>query len=63
MSFNPSWFGEKPELHRLMEAEREHLEHAKDVVLDAAQLAVVGPDGKRLSERKWREHMNFIGSL
>ncbi len=47
----------------LHEAERLAFEDAKDMVLARAELATVDHRGKRLSERKWRDHMNFIGSL
>ncbi len=63
-----SWFrdilgGARPEEVRLSKAEDAAFEHARDMVLDRAQLATVDHRGKRLNERKWREHMDFIGSL
>jgi hypothetical protein len=42
---------------------RARVELAKDILIQQAMLAVVDANGKRLTERKWREHMNFIGSL
>lgn len=64
MRFPSSYFSE-PAAHStpMHDAQREHLEQAKDTVLSQAELATVDHDGKRLNERKWRWAMNFIGSL
>lgn len=41
----------------------EAFEQHRSAVLERAELAVVDHRGKRLSERRWRDHINFIGSL
>lgn len=48
---------------RLIEAEQARVEAAKDIILGRAMLAVTDHNGRRLNERKWREHMNFIEAL
>lgn len=63
MSWPFNLFGSEPEQVRLHEAEDHIFAEAKERVLERAELAVVDHRGKRLSERRWRDHMNFIGSL
>lgn len=49
---------------RLIEQEQARIEAAKDILLARADLAVVHPvTGRRLNERKWREHVQFIEGL
>ena len=48
---------------RLIDTEQARVEAAKDILLARAELAVVDHNGRRLTERKWREHVQFIEGL
>jgi hypothetical protein len=52
--FDPAWFGESSEQVTLHEAQDAYVEEAKSVVLDKLRTAVIGPDGKRISEKRWK---------
>ena len=41
----------------------EAFEQHRSAVLEKAELAVVDQHGRRLNERRWRDHIEFIGSL
>jgi len=56
-------FGSQPEQVRLHEAEDVAFAEAKERVLERAELATVDQHGRRLNERRWRDHIEFIGSL
>lgn len=64
MTFNPTWFGE-PILQStpLQEADRAHLEHAKDAVLDSLEVAVCDCNGKRFKEREITQAMKTVARL
>ncbi len=63
MSWLNNLFGSQPEQVRLSEAEDHIFAEAKERVLERAELAVVDQHGRRLNERRWRDHIDFIGSL
>ena len=63
MSWPFSLFGSQPEQVRLHEAEDVAFAEAKERVLERAELATVDQHGRRLNERRWRDHIEFIGSL
>lgn len=44
-------------------AQQQDFEQHRSAVLERAELAVVDQHGRRLNERKWRDHIEFIGSL
>jgi len=66
---NRRWLGlipfDRPAIQHqtLHEVARTTFDDARAMVLERAELAVTDHNGRRLNERKWREHMNFIGSL
>lgn len=43
--------------------QQQDFEQHRSAVLERAELAVVDQHGRRLNERRWRDHMEFIGSL
>lgn len=53
----------EPEQVRLVEAHDEAFAEAKDRVLEKIEIAVVDQHGRRLSERRWRNHYDFVRSL
>lgn len=63
MSWLNNLFGSQPEQVRLHEAEDVAFAEAKERVLERAELATVDQHGRRLNERRWRDHIEFIGSL
>lgn len=63
MAWPFSLFGSQPEQVRLHEAEDVAFAEAKERVLERAELATVDQNGRRLNERRWRDHIEFIGSL
>lgn len=56
-------FGEKPAIEALAQNQDEAFEVHRSAVLERAELAVVDQYGRRLNERRWRDHIDFIGSL
>lgn len=63
MSWSFNLFGSQPEQVRLHEAEDHAFAEAKQRVIERAELATVDQNGRRLNERRWRDHIEFIGSL
>lgn len=63
MSWPFNLFGSQSEQVRLHEAEDVAFAEAKERVLERAELATVDQNGRRLNERRWRDHIEFIGSL
>lgn len=55
-------FGSQLEQVRKHEADDAFEQH-RSAVLERAELAVVDQHGRRLNERRWRDHIDFIGSL
>lgn len=45
------------------QAPRDVFEEHRAAVLERAELATVDQRGRRLNERRWRDHIEFIGSL
>lgn len=56
-------FGDKPAIETLAQDHDEAFEAHRSAVLERAEIAVVDQHGKRLNERRWRDHIEFIGSL
>lgn len=57
-------FGSRePEQIRLVEARDEIFAEAKERVLEKIEIATVDQHGRRLSERRWRNHYEFVRSL
>lgn len=64
MSWLSNLLGSKnPEQVRLVQAEDIAFAESKKRVLEKAELAVTDQHGRRLNERRWRDHIEFIGSL
>jgi len=63
MSWPFNLFGSQSEQVRLHEAEDVAFAEAKERVLERAELATVDQNGRRLNERRWRDHIEFIESL
>lgn len=63
MAWPFSLFGSQSEQVRLHEAEDVAFAEAKERVLERAELATVDQHGRRLNERRWRDYIEFIGSL
>jgi hypothetical protein len=61
--FDTALFGELSGQVTLHEAQDAYVEEAKSVVLDKLRTAIIGPDGKRISEKRWRYLNALVESL